>query len=184
MPSDDNEMLQAARRWDMSALEQIYDTYSPSLYRYAWRLLGDVQIAEDCVSASFERLLNSLRIGRGPRQHLQAYLYRIAHNWITDHYRSKRNSIGDLEDDNLHDDQPLPEASVDKMQQQEILRTAIIQLPPDQGLVISLKYLEGWDNEQISDSLERSVGAVKALQHRAIASLRKTINFAEIPHEK
>jgi RNA polymerase sigma-70 factor (ECF subfamily) len=180
---DENELLQGAQRWDLDALGKIYDAYSPGLYRYAWRLLGDVQLAEDCVSVTFERFLQALQNGRGPRNHLQAYLYRIAHNWVTDHYRKKQPTTISLEDHELEDDHPLPETCVNTRQQQEMVRNALNQLPPDQGLVMSLKYLEGWESEQIASALERSIGAVKALQHRATAALRKKIEFSETAHE-
>src|SRR5690606_14190418 len=72
---------------DREALAEMYDTYSDNLYGYAFRLLNDRQLAEDCVGETFTRVLEALRTGKGPQSSLQAYLFRIAHNWITDIYR-------------------------------------------------------------------------------------------------
>ena len=80
-------LLKRLQRFEERALSEFYDAYSPGLYRYAWRLLGDEDLAEECVAETFSRLLKALEKGNGPRQHLKAYLYRVAHNWVTDHYR-------------------------------------------------------------------------------------------------
>src|SRR3990172_12815874 len=85
--SDDLSLLSGARAYDEEALGEIYSRYSPELYRYAVRLLGDVHLAEDCVAATFSRFLQALGRGRGPQAYLRAYLYRVAHNSILDHFR-------------------------------------------------------------------------------------------------
>jgi RNA polymerase sigma-70 factor (ECF subfamily) len=82
----ETDLIQRARQYDRQALAQIYDLYSPGLYRYAMRLLGDQSLAEDCVSETFSRFLQALRGRKGPQNYLQAYLFRMAHNWIADQY--------------------------------------------------------------------------------------------------
>jgi RNA polymerase sigma-70 factor (ECF subfamily) len=54
-------------------LEEIYDQFSPGLYRYAMRLLGNEDLAEDCVSEVFSRFLTAIKRGNGPQQDLKAY---------------------------------------------------------------------------------------------------------------
>src|SRR5512143_395240 len=81
--------LPKAHQLDEHALSEIYQALSPCLYRYAYRLLGNAADAEDIVAETFHRLLLALRHDHGPRQHLSAYLYRIAHNMITDRYRRR-----------------------------------------------------------------------------------------------
>ncbi len=83
----EQELLTKAGQFDTRALTEIYDLYSPRLYRYAMRLLGDDCAAEDCVSETFSRFLKALQAGKGPRDYLQAYLFRAAHNLVVDHYR-------------------------------------------------------------------------------------------------
>jgi len=85
--TSEKKLLKLARRFDQQTLGEIYDQYSPGLYRYAMRLLGNVDLAEECVAETFSRFLHALRGGGGPQDHLQAYLYRVAHNWITDQWR-------------------------------------------------------------------------------------------------
>jgi RNA polymerase sigma-70 factor, ECF subfamily len=165
------DLLNRARTFNPQALAEIYDRYSPGLYGYAMRLLGDECLAEDCVSETFSRFLTSLHAGQGPTEHLQAYLYRIAHNWITDHYR--RKPLLDLDEDLRAEDEDRPEAQIDHRLQQERVRNALRLLTPDQRQVILLRFLEGWENDEVSAAIQKPSSAVRALQHRALASLRR-----------
>ena len=167
-------MLQSALRFDTRVLAQIYDVYSPELYRYSVRLLGDPSLAEDCVAETFSRFLKALRAKRGPKDHLKAYLYRIAHNWIVDYYRRTPDVI-ELKDFHQSND-ITPEQETSLRIRQAQVRDAIGQLTPDQQRVIALKYLEGWKNEEIAQVLKKPVGAIKSLQHRALASLERILS--------
>lgn len=156
----------------MDALAGIYDQYSPGIYRYAMRLLGDEQLAEDCTSETFHRFLLALRSRRGPDRHLQAYLYRIAHNWITDHYRRNRADGLPLSETAADSQAGAAGAAEEKIEAQRV-RSMLFNLTPDQRQVILLKYYEGWENDAIARALNKPVGAVKALQHRALQQMKK-----------
>ena len=175
------QLLRRARAWDMEALGAIYDGYSPLLYRYAMRLLGDPDVAEECVAETFSRFLQALRGGGGPKQHLKAYLFRVAHNWITDYYR-RHQPVESLDTwpQPLADEDPSPEEVADVRWQQERVRALLARLTPDQRQVIVLRFLEGWSLAEVAETLDKPVGAVKALQHRALAALRRLLE-AEAP---
>ena len=170
--SAEKELLKAAQRFDSKALAQIYDLYSPELYRYATRFLGDPSVAEDCVAETFSRLLKAMRAKRGPKDYLKAYLYRIAHNWIADYYR-RAPDVVELKETYPDLDNNAPEQEASLRIRQAQVRKAIQKLTPDQQQVIALKYLEGWKNEEIAQAVKKPVGAVKSLQHRALAQLKK-----------
>jgi len=178
VPSD-AELLKLARQFDHPALAQIYDSYSPGLYQYAMRRLSDQDMAEECVAETFSRFLQALRAKRGPEDYLQAYLYRMAHNWIVDEYRREPMQTVELKEDR-RDENANPEVDMSRNLQQERLRMAIKKLTPDQQQVITLKYLEGWENEEIARSIKKPAGAVKSLQHRALASLQKILKREEL----
>ena len=166
----EQELLTQAGQFDTRALAEIYDLYSPRLYRYAMRLLGDDNAAEDCVSETFSRFLKALQAGKGPRDYLQAYLFRMAHNLVVDHYRRETPT------EELDDDLPHAETTEDVAEnnsRQRCVRTALHQLTEDQQQVVALKFLEGWENDEIARALHKPVGAVKSLQHRALAQLQK-----------
>jgi RNA polymerase sigma-70 factor, ECF subfamily len=172
--SSDALLLERARQFDRQALAEIYDLFSPGLYRYAMRLVSDPQLAEECVAETFSRFLHALHARKGPRDFLQAYLYRVAHNWITDLYR-REPPIDELES-NQPDSRPDPETAAEHTLRDARLLEAIRQLTPDQQQVILLKFVEEWENETIAKSLKKPVGAIKSLQHRALARLQRLLN--------
>lgn len=169
--STEQDLLTQARQLDGTALAEIYDCYSPRVYRYAFRLLGDAALTEDCVAETFSRFLHSLHNGQGPRQHLQAYLFRTAHNFVVDYYR--KNTVAELAEETP--DSGNVEVDVSDTIRQRHIRTAILELTPAQQQVIALKFWEGWENERIAQFLLKPVSAVKSLQHRALVHLQKVL---------
>ncbi len=169
---DEHRLLERARAWDEQALLEIYDRYAPRLYRYAARLLGSAEEAEECVADVFGRLLLALRRGQGPQRHLRAYLFRMAHNWVQDRFRERPVLA-------LNDLWPPPSSGEDSPETQvlrrwraERLRQALQHLPPRQALVLTLRFLEGLSLEEVAEALGLTIGAVKALQHRGLQKLR------------
>ena len=172
LASKEQELLQLASQLDEQALAEIYDRYSPVLYRYAMRLLNDTALAEDCVAETFARFLKALQKGQGPRDRLRAYLYRIAHNWIVDSYRDYQQT-SELYETLRYDE--IPEEEAAKRIRQKQIREVIHRLTPNQQKVIALKYLEDWSNEEIAQLLHKTVGAVKSIHHHALVSLQKLL---------
>ena len=156
-------------------LVQVYEQHSPGLYRYAFRLLGDRDLAEECVSETFSRFLHALRSGGGPNENLRAYLYRVAHNYITDHYRRQPPVALSLEADLYADDGANPVHLMSQNLESQRVRGALLQLPPDQRRVIMLRVLEDWSHEEVSIALGKTVEATRALQHRALAALKRLL---------
>jgi RNA polymerase sigma-70 factor (ECF subfamily) len=176
MSAQDAKWLQDARRRDRKVLAEIYDELSPELYRYAYRLLGAADAAEDIVSETFLRFLRAIEAGGGPRDNLRAYLYRIAHNLAMDvHRRSPADT------DAPDPDVPVAPLSDDPARQAEdrisaeIARGLIWRLTPDQRQVILLKFFQGLSNDEVAAALEKPVGAVKALQHRGLSAMRRML---------
>ncbi len=64
----DERLIERLHHLDEGALGEVYDRYSPELFRYAWRLLGDSDLAEDCVAETFSRFLQALARHNGPVQ--------------------------------------------------------------------------------------------------------------------
>ena len=168
-------LIKLAQQFDQTALTEIYDRYNPGIYYYALRMLGDPSLAEDCAAETFSKFLRALRGGGGPTENLKAYLYRSAHNWITDHYRREPVPALELSDEISEQEADDPLDETDLRIKQHRVRTALRLLTPDQRQVIVLHYVEGWDHAEIATSINKPVGAVKALQHRAIAALRRML---------
>jgi len=158
----------------------VYQQHSTELFRYAYRLLGDSDLAEDCVAETFSRLLNALHRGRGPSENVRAWLYRVAHNWITDHYRRQPPLPLDLDSDLGANAGETTTQRVGRRLEQERVRAALLQLPPEQRQVIQLRFLEGWTHEEVAKALDKTVEATRALQYRALNSLRRMLLETEI----
>jgi RNA polymerase sigma-70 factor, ECF subfamily len=190
----DAAFLQRVRQLDEAALTEVFDTFSPAIYAYAMRLLGDQDLAYECVAETFSRLLVALQRGGGPDEHLRAYLYRVAHNWITDQYRRQpeilsldiqeesdgnpfANAIGLMGREAASVDPPL---EMERRTQQVRVRQALSKLTPDQRQVVVLKFLEDIDHAEIARMMNKPVGAIKSLQHRALDALRRLLEPQEL----
>jgi RNA polymerase sigma-70 factor, ECF subfamily len=170
----DTTLMKDSAQLHKEDLVAIYQNLSPSIYNYALRMLGDADLAEECVAETFSRYLQALKKGGGPKENTKAYLYRVAHNWITDFYRDQKpeetfaNHETDYQEDNL------ASTLIDKFEQERV-RQALLQLTPEQRQVILLRFYEEWPHEEIGLLIGKSAQATRALQHRAIAGLRRTL---------
>lgn len=181
MPTPEAELLQHARQANEPALGEIYDAYSPRLYGYAYRLCGDDAFAKDVVAETFYRFLVALRDGGGPREHLAAYLYRVAYHLIVDNARRQPRA-------NLFLDESFIAADADpgeRSDEQAQAREALWKLTSEQRQVIVLKYFEGFSNEEVAAALGKPVGSIKSLQSRALAALRRVMSQENegVPHD-
>lgn len=152
---------------------QIFDKHYEQIYRYAFRRLGDQEGAESIASEAFYRLLDAYKNGKGPSDGVLYWLYRVAHNLVVDVYRQSDRTPLPLMEQVLSDPDALPEARLLQEQQEARVRWAMAQLTEDQQQVLELKFMEGLDNKQVAGVLQKTIGAVKSLQHRALASLER-----------
>jgi RNA polymerase sigma-70 factor (ECF subfamily) len=179
LTTSDSSLLERAREFDKQALAEIYDTYAEAIYRYLYRYLGDAGQAEDLTSDVFLKLLDVLGTRRAPREQLQGWLYRVAHNLAMDFFRreAKRPTVP-LNEELVATDE-LPIITVDKRMEQQRLRTAIGRLTSAQQQVILLRFGEGFKVAKVARLMGKSEGAVKVLQHRAIRRLQKVLEAQE-----
>lgn len=179
MNEDQAELLHRAQEFDQQALAEIYRIYSSGLYGYSMRLLGDPNLAEECVAETFSRFLSALQKGNGPQKYIKAYLFRIAHNWISDYYRRCPPICLSIEEQHdLSEDDHLEE-NVELKILQDQLRSALANLTPDQRQVIVLVFIEGWRKAEVASALGKPVGAIKSIQFRALRSLRRTLGITK-----
>jgi RNA polymerase sigma-70 factor, ECF subfamily len=173
---DDTLRLQNAQSLDRNTLGGIYDEYHPLLYSYIFRRVGDMEIARDLTADVFRRFLQATASGKGPNDQLRAWLYRVAHNIVVDHYRRGQNRQKQPLTESLASGEAEPDSIAEQRIQCDTVRSALEQLTAEQQEVIALKFLEGMTNDEVANITKRSVGAVKALQHRALAALRRQLD--------
>lgn len=174
--ADEARLLDRIRQYDQAALAQVYDQHYDRIYHYVFRFVGQVAAAEDLTANVFLRLLKAVRSGNEPRTNLVAWLYRVAHNLVVDSFR-RSPTAEDLElTEWLEGYDPDLTHIVEQRLQMERVRRALLALTPAQQQVIVLKFLQGLDSVEVAAILNKSEGAIDALQHRALLALRQALN--------
>jgi RNA polymerase sigma-70 factor (ECF subfamily) len=172
---DEASLLERAKEYESSALSEIYDRYSARIYRYIYRRVGNVHLAEDLTAEVFVRMLQAAQSDRFARTSLLAWLYRIAHNLVVDSYRSQSQWEVEPWDERLSAAVDDPTVALEAKLAQQGLRAALSHLTQEQQQVIVLRFGEGLTAPQIAEILDTSEGAVRALQHRALAAMRRAM---------
>ena len=176
-------LLKKARQYDQNALAEIYDLYSDALFAYAFKHVGKSQVAEDLVAETFSRFLKALERGGGPKEYLRAYLYRITHNLIIDSYRREPPPPLELEEELISEEGADPITIMADLEDADRVRNALRLITPEQSQVITLRFLEGWSGPEIAQAMDKSLGSIKALQHRGLAALQRILLENDQPQE-
>ena len=175
MTTPDEQVLEQARTYDAQVLAAIYYRYAGPIYGYLYRVIGDAAQAEDLTGEVFLRLLQALRTGRAPRDNLEGWLYRVAHNLAMDLFRHQKKgpAVPLVEELVAQDGQP--SELVEDGQARQQLRARIRRLTSDQQRVILLRFAEELPLAEVARLMGKSEGAIKTLQHRAVSRLRKLL---------
>jgi len=169
------QIVKRARNYDEDALHELYETYYPKIYNYAFLQMGDVQAAEDLASDVMLKMLESIKKYNFRGLPFGAWVFRIARNRLIDlHRRRKRRGEVDLSE-TLSGTLASPESMAERALERGQLQIALKHLTDEQRQVIVLKFIQGFDNRSIGKILGRSEGAVKSLQHRALGALRRVL---------
>lgn len=172
---DEAALLKRAQQHDQAALGEIYDHYARRIHRYIYHRTGDVGLADDLTGDVFVRMLEAARSERFAQTSLQAWLYRIAHNLIIDHYRQQPGTPDLPLDGYIGAPADGPAATVEHRLAQERLRAALGLLTEEQQQVIMLRFGEGLTATEVAEVLNKAETAIWALQHRALATLRRIL---------
>ena len=178
MSNDENRLIQLAQRGNVEACAALYDRHYDAVYRYCYYRVHNVHLAQDLASEVFVRMVEKLDTFRQRGRPLLAWLYTIARNLIADQHR-RGHQTSQL---------PLDEASevgsdgtddlvqgMDRRLQADCLAAALKHLTEDQRQVILLRFMEDLNHSEVARIVGKSEGATKALQHRALKSLRRAI---------
>lgn len=175
MGAQERELVRRAKAGDPTAFAELYEQYQPKIHRYCFYRVSDPAVAEDLTAEVFVRMVESIDDFRYRGRPLLAWLYTIARNLVTDHYRHQgRATHLELKEGLVADGADLDHRAHIALEQTK-LAAALAQLTEDQRQVILLKFFEGADNATTARILGKTVGAVKSLQHRALASLARLL---------
>jgi len=172
---DEANLILRAKDGDPDAFAQLYDQHHPAIYRYIYYRVGSDAEADDLTGEVFVRLVERIDDFECRGRPLVTWLYTIARNLVNDHHRTvERSAMAPLDED-LASDACDPEAAAALALTQRQLACALEQLTEDQRQVILLKFIQGLDNAAVAQVLDKSYGAVKALQHRGLAALQRIL---------
>ncbi len=142
--------------------------------------------AEDLTADVFVRLLQNLprfRVNAArPVASFSAFVYRVAGNLLTDQYRKqKHRDHQDIDDQPfLADKRPEPFAQTAASENKGELMDAMKQLGAEQQAVLLYRFGEEYSVLEVAEIMGKTTGAIKALQHRAIANLRRILTVEAI----
>ncbi len=173
---DESGLPLQAKEGDRDALGDLYDDYAPLVYAYAYRRVGDPDVAEDLTGEVFVRVVAAVRSGHTWHTSFRAWLYRVAHNLVVDYCRRQvREPSLSLEETWSAAEGQDPGERAQSALDRERLRRALACLTPQQQEVLALRYGEGLTARETARILDKTVGAVEALQHRALAALKRVL---------
>jgi RNA polymerase sigma-70 factor (ECF subfamily) len=163
------DIIERAKKLDSKAIAAVFEHYYPKIYRYFVYRVRTNEDAEDQASEVFIKVVKAIKRQSG---NFEAWLYRIAKNTLTDYYRRKGVRKETAIEKIILEAIPDKKVVNNDCLAQEELKKAIGRLSDDQQEVILLKFIEGYDNAEIAEITGKTIGAVKALQFRALGSLR------------
>ena len=168
-------LVELARQGDKEAFGLLYDHYQASVYRFLYYRTRSQALAEDLTSETFFRALRSMNSFRWQGKDFGAWLMTIARNLTTDHFKAGRTRLEmTTEDMSPHDDATEgPESAVLAGLTNEVLLTALSELPTEQRECLIMRFLLGMSIAETAKALDRSDGAVKQLQLRGVRNLAK-----------
>ncbi|MDO8987803.1 MAG: sigma-70 family RNA polymerase sigma factor [Coriobacteriia bacterium] len=168
-----DKFVRRAARGDTEAFGLIYEVYADRIHSYVRARLKDEHDAQDVTGTVFVKAFEA--IGAYDRRGLPfgAWLFRIARNATIDHVRRAvrvPEPCEDLEAKLPPSDVMIDEQVAARVDAEEI-RACVHRLTEDQAAVITCRFFFDLDVRQTARALDKTEGAIKALQHRAMRNL-------------
>ncbi|MCP4423285.1 MAG: sigma-70 family RNA polymerase sigma factor [Chloroflexi bacterium] len=178
--TDDAQLVKRAQRGDVDAIGHLYDEHHQPIFRYVWSRARDQQLAEDLTGEIFTRMVANLSSYKPTNAPFRAWLYRIARNLLVDYHRSQNGRFpASLEQaKNLSDDGSEPGPIVERQLTLEQIQAALTRIDPAQQEVVVLRFVAGLSLADVAHALDKTVPAIKSLQHRGLTALRAALKEA------
>lgn len=170
--NEESALVERAKQ-DQDALGELYERYVDRIYNYLYYRTGNVHDAEDLTARVFVRAVRHIGNYEDRGAPFSAWLYSIARNMLSNWYRDRsKHKVLPIESIAQHSSGDGPERRTEQSEDRDALLAAIRRLPADRQELLVLKYVEQLPNAEIGQLMGRSEGAIKALYHRTLLSLR------------
>lgn len=175
-----SEILTRAQAGKEEALTELYNHYFERIYKFIYYRVSHKEVAEDLTEEVFIKSFHGLK-NLQQTEAFEGWLYQIARNSVIDYYRSKKNLVP-LEDvENTLEYETNIVDIVNLQTEHTLLIKVLKDLTPEQQTVIKLKFFEDLDNSTIAKMMDKQEGAIRVIQHRAIAKLKELIDEVSKP---
>lgn len=173
----DAVLIQKAQQGYAEAFGELYERYSITIFRFVCMPITSRQDAEDLTEEIFFRAWHNLPKYDERGIPFAAYLFQVARNALIDHYRKNKNNFTSIDEDlNIGSMDPDPEDSVSRKLDFQELQRIMENLPEDYKNVLTFRFLSGLSPEETAQMMNRSEGAIRVLQFRALAALKRLLN--------
>ncbi len=175
---EEEQLLRQLAAGDVESFAAIYDRYSRSVYSLAWKMLGDVQTAQEVTQEVFEAVWRGAKAFAPGRGRARTWILAMAHHKSVDAMRRQR----------VRASEPLSEAHPDEadvvalaMRRVEgaAVRAALATLSEAQRTVVVLAYYGGYTQQEIARRLGVPLGTVKTRIRDGLLRLRDRLRAAE-----
>jgi len=166
-----NRWAQRASQGDAEAFGKLYDHHLDTVYRYTYYKVSNAAQAEDLTAQVFMKAWEAMPRYQWREIPFSHWLMRLARNAVIDYYRTSK-SHAELGED-LVSDTPDPQREYLRGEELSGLASALRRLPEEQRTVIVLRFVEEMDYAQVAAIVGKSQGALRVIQHRALAALRR-----------
>ena len=177
-------LVDRAQKGDRAALEELYLIHFDRIYSYLHVSVGNRHDAEDLTTQTFLKMLEAIGKFRWQSAPFSAWLFRIAHNLAMDHFRANKRWQPEEEPPEPDPDE---HTSAEHGALESIGRKSMLELiedlSPEQQQVLTLKFVFNFANGEAATILGKTEGAIKSLQHRALASLQKQLEQREAENQ-
>lgn len=180
--ADDKRLVKQSKRGNQRAIAALYDAYQPRIYRYIAYRVGDTSVADDLTADVFVAMVKNIGNYEDQGRPFLAWLYTIAGNVVKMHYRRQNQTEFEPFSDELLAEGADPVEITHIRLTHERLLAAMPRLSEGQRQVILLKFIEGFSNVEVASLLDKSEGAIRIMQHRALTALRQAL-VEEVQHE-
>lgn len=177
--AEELRLLRQCQKGDADAFAELYRANVQAIFRYIYHRTNDMQMAEDLTGDVFMRALQGMSGYRDQGKPFIAWLYRIAHARVIDHYRrvDRRPIESDVDEEPIAITTDM-DAGLLRRHAAKALREAITELTDEQQQVVILRFIEGLRLEEVAQMMGKNANAIKALQHRALKSLASRLERA------
>lgn len=172
---NDRQLIKLAQQGDRSALAALYNQNQPRVYRYIAYRVGMTAVADDLTAEVFVAMVKNIGQYEYRGRPFLAWLYIIAGNIVKMHYRQQQKVAFEPLADEMIDHRTNPADITQSRLTHEKLMAAMPHLTEGQRQVILLKFIEGFDNTEIAAMMDKTEGAIRILQHRALLALRQVL---------